>query len=70
MTVHRASHRMKTAMFPVSQVVDDDATSLRRIHTLLTEACAIADRLGLDLAAIRIDEARTIASDRLITLRA
>jgi len=36
---------------------------LETLEDLLIQACQIADALGLDLAAIRIEEALTVARD-------
>lgn len=39
--------------------------ALERLDTLLSEACRIADAAKLDLAAIKIEEARYIAREHL-----
>ncbi|WP_293873540.1 MULTISPECIES: hypothetical protein [unclassified Sphingomonas] len=45
------------------QPVHRDAATLQRLEALLDEAIGIADRIGLDLTAIRIAEAMTAISD-------
>lgn len=44
-------------MSPELQPVPRETASLQRLEVLLSEAVGLADQLGLNLAAIRIEEA-------------